>query len=214
MFMLFTKRRRFGFVISGVLLTVATAPAATIFTDQSTFVATLQPGFYLENFSGFSPGDQGSSTLNFSQGAFSYTATAPQDLWINSAINLALSTTVSDNTITFNFTSGNVTAVGGFFYPSDVNENLTTGDIALGLSDGTSATLTNPGTTSFRGFTTTGGLLITSLTVSPPSSQFATVDDFYVGSVATSEAVPEPSLGAFLTLGLLLMVWQRRRIWQ
>ena len=197
-------------LFAGLLLAGTAAMPATVFTDQSTFVSALQPGFYLEDFSSLTPGDQFVTLLNFSQNGFAYSASAANTLWINSAISNSLSTNVASDVITLNFTSGNVTAVGGFFYPTDFSENLTSGNIALALSDGTMKLLTNPGTTTFTGFTTSPGVFITSLTVSPESGQWATIDDLYVGAVASSE-VPEPSLTLLLALGLALTGWKSPR---
>ena len=212
--MLFGDRRGLAFLAVGFLVTPAAGTAATIFNDQSAFTAALLPGYYLENFSGFTGGDQGVTTLDFSQNGFSYTASASQNLWITSLISNALSTSFPGDVITLSFTSGNVTAVGGFFYPTDASEDVVSGDIALGLSDGTSLTLTDPGPTSFTGFTTSGGVFITSLTVAPASDQYATIDDLIVGAIPAAEAVPEPSTTAFLGLGLLLIAWKRRRLAQ
>ena len=179
-------------------LNAAPATAASIYTDQSTFIAALQPGYYLEDYSSYSHGDQG-TTMNFSQGGFSYTAFAPLDLWINTAIGHALSTNALADPIAFTFTSGNVTAVGGYFYPSTVREQLTTGVVDLMLSDGTTYSLTNPDTASFAGFTTDGGVTIASMTVDVPSA-WPTVDDLYVGYGGTT--IPEPTTIALLGIGL------------
>jgi hypothetical protein len=205
---MFANWRGFTCLVSGVFLASIAAPAATIFSDQSAFVAALQPGFYLEDFSGFSGGFL-SAPHDFSQGGFAYTASATQGLFVVSSISNALSTNVSNDPLTFDFTSGNVTAVGGLFYPTALDGSLATGNIELALSDGTDVNLTDPGITSFTGFITSGGVLITSLTVSPQSTQFATVDNFYVGAAATPEAVPEPSMGAFLGLILLAIACMR-----
>lgn len=184
-----------------LMLAAGTAQGALIFTDLTTFLAELQPGYYLEDYSSYSWGSQGQTT-SFSQGGFSYSASAPLGLWINTAIGNSLSTVYADDAISFTFTSGNVTAVGGYFFPTNVNEQLIAGDVVLTLSDGTIHVLNNPGTTSFVGFITTGGVLITSLTVDAPDTigySWPTVDDFYVG--AAGDAIPEPSTFLLLTIG-------------
>ncbi|MFB3778904.1 MAG: PEP-CTERM sorting domain-containing protein [Bryobacteraceae bacterium] len=195
-----------------LMLAGGTAQGALIFTDLPTFLAELQPGYYLEDYSTYSWGSQG-QTMNFSQGGFSYSASAPLDLWINTAIGNSLSTVHADDAISFTFTSGNVTAVGGYFFPTDVSEQLIVGDVVLTLSDGTVQVLNNPGTASFVGFITTGGVLITSLTVDAPDTieySWPTVDDFYVG--AAGDAIPEPSTFLLLTIGAGGLLLMRRKL--
>lgn len=207
-----TCRTKIAFLFAAALVTVTSAKPATIFTDQSTFVSALDPGFYLEDFSAYGTGDQGATSHNFSANGFQYSASAPSDLWIVSLISNALSTTEPGNVLSLAFTSGNVTAVGGFFYPTDIDGNLIGGGIVLALNDGTVQMLDSPDATTFTGFTTSPGVFITSLTVTPDLDQFATIDDLYVGSVAGSAAVPEPSLIGLVALSLLLMAWKTPRL--
>ncbi len=204
----FTLLKRATALAAALVLIVPLAVAGTVYSDQATFVSLLSPGYYLENYSGLAAGTH-PSTINFSQGAFSYTASASQGLWVNSAGGNALSTNNAGDPILFTFTSGNVTAVGGYFFPTDIGENLISGTIALALSDGTTATLVNPGRSSFFGFTTSSAY-ITSLSVDAPDGSgyaWPTVDDLYVGV----NAVPEPSSAALLGACLLLLGWTRWR---
>src|SRR5205814_7303491 len=99
-----------------------------------------------------------------------------------------LSTFHEFDPIVFNLTSNNVTAVGGFFFLTDLTGNVAGGTVTVTLSNGKMFSITDASATSFIGFTT--GAPIKSLTVTPPSSGatllFATANDFITG-----KAVPE-----------------------
>ncbi len=200
------------FALACMLFAVAaSAQGALIVFDQASFLAQIDAGYYLENYEAYTGGPQG-ATMDFSQGGFSYSANAPQDLWINTAIGNALSTNNAADAISFSFTSGNVTAVGGYFFPTNLSEQWINGSIVLNLSDGTNYTLVDPGTQGFVGFITSGGVLITSLTVDAPNiaaNAWPTVDDFIVGAAAGGE-VPEPSTFVLLALGAGALLLGRR----
>jgi hypothetical protein len=196
-------KRLIGVTVA-TLVVACIGQATPIYLDEGSFVSGFQAGYYLETYSGYSGGAQASS-MNFSQGGFSYTASAPGNLWITTLLGNALSTNSSDTAITFDFTSGNVTAVGGYFYLTTFDEQLAAGNIVLNLSDGTTHTLVNPGTSSFVGFSTEGGTLITSLVVNPGGGVWGTVDDFYVGTT-----IPETSTAGLLGLGLIAFAWFAR----
>jgi hypothetical protein len=206
--------------LSAVSLVPAVASAATVFTDRTAFLANLQSGSYTETFNSL-PISFLSSPRNFSQGGFSYDATAADNFFpAGTAADVWLVTNRAQDSIVFNFTGGNVTAVGGFFFGSDVNGNFASGNIRVTLDDGTTETITNATTTSFLGFT--GSVPITSLTVAaiqPPTTPpflFPTVNDFTVGQqvVTTPTGIPEPSSTAGLVampLGIALWSLFRRR---
>ncbi len=202
-------RLAFAVIAVTVFLYPACLQAGVIYIDSATFIADLQPGYYLETFSsltGTLP-----NPINFSSGGFSYSAFAPNGFYPTmTAGDRVLSTSMSTDAITMTFTSGNVTAVGGYFYASDINGNVTTGTVTLNLSDGTSVTLTNPTAATFRGFMT-AGVPITSLVIaldSPSGTEWPTVDDFYVGQ---SAAVPEPSSAILMAAGILALAGLRAR---
>ena len=98
------------------------------------------------------------------------------------------------------FTSGKVTAVGADFFLTDSGGNLAAGFITVTLSDGTSLTLSSE---SFEGFTS-GGPLITSLTLHSDGGGWASIDHLYVGE---QSSVPDDGTTAVLlgigTLGVI-----------
>lgn len=151
--------------------------------------------------------------MNFSSLGYSYSASATNG-WLfglyvpGSGTDRALSTNSSDDLLVFTFTSGNVTAVGGYFFPTDQDGNLISGSLVLTLDDGTVHTLVNGTPLSFVGFTTAPGQWITSLTVdAQEAGRYSTVNDLYVGQ----GAVPEPATGGLLAGGMLLLAALARR---
>lgn len=203
------------------------APGALIY-DQATFIASLQPGYYLEDFAGLTGPGTISSPINFSGGAFAYTASAPGDFYAvqtpSGSGNQVLSTSFGDDPITLTFTSGNVTAVGGFFLVTDINGDIAAGSITLTFNDGTTVTLTNQTLGSFTGYLSPG-LPITSLTVfavqpdGDGASIWPTVDDLIVGSMAENGTppngdgvIPEPSTLWLLAGGIVAVAIGRRKI--
>lgn len=203
------------------------APGALIY-DQATFIASLQPGYYLEDFSSLVGPGEISSPIDFSGGAFAYTASTPGNFYAvqtpGGSGNQVLSTLFAEDAITLTFTSGNVTAVGGFFLVTDLNGDIATGSITLNFNDGTTVTLTNQTLSTFTGYVSPG-VPITSLTVSaiqPPNGEgdarWPTVDDLIVGAVAENGlppdngVIPEPSTLWLLAGGILAVALGRRKI--
>ena len=151
----------------------SSAKAADVYTDQPSFLAHVQAGYYLETFDSLPATDLGTS-LSFSGNGFSYDASAALDLY-GVAVGIgdnALSTNNFTDTLTLTFTSGNVTAVGGEFFNTDLPGNPSFDAVIVSLNDGTSVIVTGDinDPMPFRGFVSANAL-ITSLTVVGP--QFA-----------------------------------------
>ena len=168
-----------------------TTRADMVYTDQASFLANLQPGYYLETFDSLPQGMDIGPALSFSQSGFGYTASVfysnIDGFWNEGPDNdVWLSTDFEGDPIVFQSTSGFIEAVGGYFFPSDIDGNLAPGTITLTLDDGTSYSVTNPSDTTFVGFIASAP--ISSLTVSTDSN-WVTVNDFIVGA----STVPEPS---------------------
>jgi hypothetical protein len=208
-----------GATIVSLGMAAAPALAATVFTDEAAFLSNVQGGSYLETFDSLAVGSNIGTSLNFSGNGFSYEATAINpDPSLNEFFNAAsagdvwLSTFAANTPIVFNFTSGNVSAISGAFFPNDVNGAVTPGSVSLTLSDGTSQTLTNTNDTSFIGFLANPGTVFTSLTISSDQpfvpGYFPTVNNLRVGTAATP--IPTPALLPGL-IGMGVAVWRKRK---
>lgn len=176
-----------------------------LFTDSGSFMAALAPGSYSNAFD-----DSGSGafpSLSYSDGTFSYDITAT-GLGSNQLFNDPgiVSTDSALDGILISFTSGNVTAVGGNFYASDINFLPIVADVTLTLDDGTVETFSASSAADFRGFTS--AVAITSIFVDADdslSNAWSTVDNLTVG-----RAIPAPGSLAMLGLGGLVATRRRR----
>jgi hypothetical protein len=187
---------------------LGTCQPAVVYTDLSSFTATLAPGYYSTDFSSFTAGDQQTGSIPLSGGTPTYNFTigaASGNLYVvNGTLpsGLAMSTASQGVDLVITFTSGNVTAVGADFFLTEVYESQTSGTLDIYLNDGTSVSNlvspAYPGSVEFRGFTTTPGNYITSVTLHP-DSQFITFDNLYAGTF-----VPEPA--TWIAAGLLGVV--------
>lgn len=203
------------FKLSAVVVLTATATishssATTIYTSQATFLSHTQPGSYLETFDSLPQFTSLNSPLSFSKNGFSYTASAPSadNQFFNTGTvgDVWLSTFDHSTNIVFDFTSNNVTAVGGNFFLTDIPGNVVPGMITVTLDNGATFSVSDPSATSFVGFTTSSP--IHSLTFIPPASGanevFGTVNNFITGrSVPDSGSTLLLSGIAVTSIGLL-----------
>lgn len=185
------------------LLSTSTAFAAsTVYTSSGSFLSNVAAGSYTENFDALGTIDPG--PLGLSSGAFSYSISAPSDLFDAGGF---LSTSLPDEAVTINFNGANVTAVGSNFYAVNFGNDFQSVNITLVLSDGTVETFKPTSVNdSFRGFTS--NVAITSLVVNGPGATlYASIDNLTVGVTA----VPEPGTWALMGLGLAGLLAARRR---
>jgi PEP-CTERM motif len=182
-------------------LSASSSAQTTVYTSSASFLANVAPGAYTETFNGL----PSAPPASFSGGGFAYTVSAPGDLYGSGEF---LGTSLPDEALTVTFTSGNVTAVGGNFYATNISDAFQSVAITLTLSDSTTVTFTpTSAADSYRGFASS--LTITSLTIgSPGVSLYAGVDNLTVGV----SAVPEPASALLMALGVAaLLVGSRRR---
>lgn len=191
-------------LFSAAALTVLSASAfatSTVYTSSAVFLAEVAPGAYFQNFDNLSDPDVGA--VLFSGNGFSYSAFAPSDIYLSGGF---LGTSQINEALTLTFTSGNVTAIGGNFFVTDLSDNFLSVAVHLTLSDGTTVDFTPTSLTdSYRGFIS--NVTITSLTMSGPgASRYAGLDNLTIGA-----AVPEPGTWALMGLGLAGLAAAARR---
>ncbi|WP_422011620.1 PEP-CTERM sorting domain-containing protein [Roseateles sp.] len=184
------------------VMSVSAFAASTVYTSSSSFLSQVAPGAYTETFNGLSTPAAGA--VAFSGGGFSYSLFAPSDLYASGDF---IGTSQIDEALTISFLSGNVYAVGGNFFATNIADAFQAVQISLSLSDGTTVSFTPTSLAdSYRGFVSTTA--ITSLTISAPGqSLYAGLDNLTVAA-----AVPEPASWALASLGIAgLAAFARRR---
>ncbi|HTH46893.1 MAG TPA: hypothetical protein VMB21_05230 [Candidatus Limnocylindria bacterium] len=181
------------------LLPLAAFGQAQQFTDLPSFLDAAGAGVYSDNFStidlytptpsySFSGGSDLSS-LPF-EGTITSVLSTPGDGNLFNVPN-GLSTDTDGYALTYDFTSGNVRAVGGHFGVTDINGNFIPGTLEFSLSDGTSVDVALGSESAFQGFLIADGPTITGLSVFPLGSTeehplYAANSQLFVGVPETS----------------------------
>lgn len=185
---------------------VASFASTTTYTSSSAFLSNVAPGAYLESFDGLS--DPPPGPASFSGGGFSYSASAPSDIYLAGGF---LGASQIDEALTISFTSGNVKAIGANFFATDINDDFQAVRVVITLGDGTVEDFT-PSSISetYRGFISTS--FITSLIISGPgASLYAGLDNLTVGTSGRIIDVPEPTSALLVGLGMAGLLISRRR---
>jgi hypothetical protein len=206
-----------GIAALAVLAGESAVWADITFTDQADFLAQVTPGYYLETFDELPQYEVVVAPLEFSAGGFSYTASSESEFPSSQRFFPAgplgdtwLSTNDHSNDIVFDFTSGNVTAVGGYFFRTDIAGDVAVaGTVTLTLDNGTMYSADSPSANSFVGFSTTAPILSLTVSIEPVGvflEDYATANDLIVGAV-----VPEPSTVSIAVAGALCALWRLRR---
>lgn len=224
----FSRFRLVGAALTAGLVAAVSSAHAQVktYTGQNSFLNNVATGAYEEGFNSFA-NKVVVSPQAFSFGGFSYTLSDndPAGIYYSdgSGTEGSVFPTTNANTDSFviTFTSGNVTAVGGTFFESDINYAELAGiSVTATLATGQSlvlASTNNYDTEPFGGFTS--NVPITSLTLTAPTTNsagtpaFLSLDNLYVGRSTYASAVPEPTTWALLTLGgsVLAVLGLRRR---
>lgn len=186
------------------LLAPAAEAASIVYNSSAAFLAQVAPGAYTETFDGLPMPPAG--PVVFTSGSFSYSVSAPGDLYASGDF---LGTSLPDEALTINFSSGNVMAIGANFFASDLGDSFQSVLMTLTLSDGTLLSFTPASVSdSYRGFVS--DVVITSLTISGPGAfLYAGLDNLTVGAIPNR--VPEPASLLLVGLSLAGMAVVRRR---
>lgn len=187
-----------------------TAAAQTVsYNNVTDFLNNVQSGFYDEGFGGLAAGP--ADTLDFAGNGFGYTASStigvdPGSDGLGGLFNDPglLSLNIATDALRIDFTQGNVTAVGGDFFASDIFFFQVPATVIVGLSDGTTTTFNG---SRFAGFTSSNAIdfiVIDADDASLGGPAWPTVDRLIVGT-----AIPAPAGLAVLGMGLLAA--RRRR---
>ena len=199
------------FGVIGASIVAASLPARALvvtYTDRDAFLAALSSSS-TDNYNDLSSGFV-TSPLNRTITGYTYNATATGGLYTGTVNgSTVLSTNTEDTALTLNFTAGAPTAVGGYFFNTDINFNVLNSVITVTANPGASAQSVVTGSaTNFFGWLDDSGTPFTSLVIAPSSGSYPTVDNLVLGQAAPAAQVPGP----LPVLGLVVAFSFSRRL--
>lgn len=206
----------------------ATTVAAGIYRNEAEFKATLESGWYQDGFDEFTYGsfvdyqlDRGPvNGYSYFMNAFGETEEGFGPTLLYSGDG-NMSTNSAWDWMMVTFTENLPNAVGGRFFPGDIDGNFSGGVIEMALNDGTIYTLefpwgdgggpNDPVLDPFVGFASDVPIysMIVYMRESEAPTAWPTIDDLIMGRTTT--AIPEPGTLALLGIGAALTSLRRRR---
>jgi hypothetical protein len=202
-------------VIAGTSGTAYAGP--TIYNTQAGYLAAVGTTG-VDTFETLSITGSTPSPITRAAGAYGYTASVSTTSFFGAGTNADkwLSTNTATDTITFTNFTGGVAGFGGFFFDSDITGAYALGSIVITVTDasGTSSfTINNATTSSFIGFVSTGGPLIsaTVAAVQPSTPIWPTINNLTLAGARATAGVPEPATWAMMIMGFGLMGASMRR---
>lgn len=215
-----SRNLRIGMSLALVLGSIAVVRPAnaqiTTYTSQSAFINALHDPAYFESFNEY-PGQVTPSPQAFSFGPVGFVLSdSDNNIYYSDgsgsegSIFPSVENTADSFTLTF---TGNVTAVGGTFFLTDLNFDSVGGfNVTAQLGTGENVVLMSTSdynTQPFGGFVSASAPIL-SLTISNAdgASAFVSLDNLYVSGTA---AVPEPSTWALGIVGSAALLFARRR---
>jgi len=207
----------------------ATTTAAGIYRNEAEFKAALEPGWFQDSYDEFTYGsfvdyqlDRGPvNGYSYFVNAFGETddGFGPTLLYSGDG---NMSTNSAWDWMNVTFTEKLPNAVGGRFFPGDINGNFSGGIIEMVLSDQTTYTLEFPWENgggggyapvadSFVGFVSDVSIysMVVYMRESEAPLAWPTIDDLIMGKATT--AIPEPGTLALLGIGTALTSLRKRR---
>ena len=201
----------------GFTFTTARAVDFVTFTDQATFLAAVS-GAVTDTYNDLPDLSSVNSPLNRTVSPYQYSATAANGFYTaGSAGDVWLSTNTAANPMDFTLTSGAPTAMGGYFFATNISGSLTTGTINVSINGGQFLqTISTSSATNFFGWVSPNDTPITDFQVSTTQpgtgvSYWPTANNLIL---AQAVPVPEPStyaLGGLAALTLSLVSRRRKR---